>query len=123
MENRPVVAVVDDDESVRESLPDLLSELGFASRTFSSASDFLVSDCLEQANCLILDIAMPGMTGLDLQRELNVRGRTLPIIFITARKDDCLRPKVIEQGAVECLYKPFSDSALLQALNLALRAN
>ncbi|MGB6383952.1 MAG: response regulator [Terriglobales bacterium] len=117
---RPLVSVVDDDESVRESLPDLLGEFGFAARTFSSAEQFLASDCLDQTRCLILDIAMPGMSGPELQRELKFRGRELPIIFITASTDKTVRPQLIERGAIECLFKPFSDTALLEAVNSAL---
>jgi len=117
---RPLVSVVDDDESVRESLPDLLKEFGFAVQAFSSAEKFLTSDYLDQTNCLILDIAMPGMTGPDLQRELTRRGWMIPIIFITAQEDRTVRPRMLKQGAVECLFKPFSDTALLKALNAAL---
>ena len=113
------MSVVDDDESVRESLPDLLGELGFAARTFSCAEEFLESDCLDQARCLILDIAMPGMSGPDLQRELRLRGQEIPIIFITASTEKSARPRLLEQGAVECLFKPFSDTALLKAINKA----
>ena len=80
-----LVSVVDDDESVRESLPDLLKEFGFAVRAFSSPEEFLASDCIAQTRCLILDIAMPGMSGPDLQRELKLQGREIPIIFITAQ--------------------------------------
>jgi FixJ family two-component response regulator len=116
-----LVSVVDDDESVRESLPDLLSEFGFATRAFSSAEDFLASDCVDETKCLILDIAMPGMTGPDLQRELTLRRLQIPIVFITAHRDETVRPRVLEQGAVECLFKPFSDTALLEALNTALQ--
>ena len=119
----PTVAVVDDDQSVRESLPDLLREFGFAAQAFSSAAEFLESGCVENVSCLILDVAMPGMTGIELQRELKQRGTGIPIIFITARRDDGIRPLVIEEGAVECLYKPFSDTSLLQALNSAIRTN
>jgi FixJ family two-component response regulator len=116
---RPLVSVVDDDESVRESLPDLLGELGFAARTFSSAEEFLTSDCIDQTGCLILDIAMPGMSGPELQRELKLRRHEIPIIFITASTDQAVRPQLIEQGATECLFKPFSDTALLRAINSA----
>lgn len=116
---RSLVSVVDDDESVRESLPDLLRELGFAVQAFSSAEDFLASHCVSQTRCLLLDIAMPGMSGLDLQRELTRRGQEIPIVFITGHGDETTRPRVLEQGAVECLFKPFSDTALLQALNAA----
>ena len=115
----PLVAVVDDDESVRESLPDLLKEFGFASRSFSSAEDFLGSDEIRQTRCLLLDILIPGMTGLALQRELKVRGQDIPVIFITAQKDEGLRARALEQGAVDLLIKPFSDTALLAALRAA----
>ena len=119
----PLVSVVDDDESVRESLPDLLKEFDFSAEAFSSAEEFLASDSVGKTRCLILDVAMPGMTGPDLQRELARRGQPIPIIFITAHKDGDLRPRVIEQGAVECLFKPFSDAAIQEALRLALRSS
>jgi len=118
-----LVSVVDDDESVRESLPDLLRECGFAVQAFSSAEAFLASDCVGQTRCLILDIAMPGMTGPDLQRELMLRRQTIPIVFITAHGDETVRPRLLEQGAVECLFKPFSDTALRDALNAAFRVS
>ena len=118
-----LISVVDDDESVRESLPDLLKEFGFSARAFSSAEEFLVSDCVNTSRCLILDIAMPGMNGLDLQRELRLRRDETPIVFITAQRDESVRSSVMELGAVECLFKPFSDTALLNALNAALRTN
>ena len=120
---RSLVSVVDDDESVRESLPDLLKEFGFAVRAFSSPEEFLASDCVGQTSCLILDIAMPGMTGPALQQELKRRRQEIPIVFITAQRDEAVRSRLLEQGAVECLFKPFSDTALLQALNVALRVS
>jgi FixJ family two-component response regulator len=123
MVKRPLVSVVDDDESVRESLPDLLRELGYSVRAFSSAEEFLASDCVAETGCLLLDIAMPGMSGLDLQRELTVRGQKIPIVFITALADEAVRPRVLEQGAVECLFKPFSDTALFEALNAAFHVS
>ena len=123
MDRRLLVSVVDDDESVRESLPDLLRELGFAAHAFSSAEEFLVSDCVGHTGCLLLDIAMPGMSGPDLQRELTLRRQEIPIVFITALGDETLRPRLLEQGAVECLFKPFSETALLQALNAAFRVS
>jgi FixJ family two-component response regulator len=113
--------VVDDDESVREALPDLLRQLGFAARAFSSAREFLSSGCVDEANCLILDVAMPGMSGLELQQELKRLGREIPIIFITGRKDEAIRTQAFKQGAAGFLLKPFSDSALLAAINVALR--
>lgn len=117
---RPLVTVVDDDESVRESLPDLLKELGFDAEAFSSAEEFLESDPDGRTHCLILDVSMPDMTGPELQRELARRGAKIPIIFITAHADETVRPTLLEQGAVECLFKPFSETALLDALQAAL---
>jgi len=119
----PLVSIVDDDESIRESLPDLLKQLGFAARAFSSAEEFLASASVSQTRCLILDIAMPGMSGPDLQQELMRRQHGIPIVYITAHGDETVRPRLIAQGAVECLFKPFSDTALLGALNAALRTN
>ncbi len=119
----PLVSVVDDDQSVRESLPDLLREFGFAVAVFWSAEEFLASDSIGQTQCLILDIAMPGMTGPDLQQELMLRGLEIPIVFITAHKDEAVRPRLLQQGAVDCLFKPFSETALLDALNAVLGMN
>lgn len=119
MADARLVCVVDDDESVREALPDLLHEFGYSVRAFSSARDFLGSDCIDRPQCLILDIAMPGMSGPDLQRELHARGKRIPIVFITAHGDDTLRPWLMEQGAIECLAKPFSDTALRDAIERA----
>ena len=116
-----LVSVVDDDESVRESLPDLLRECGFAVQAFSSAEAFLASEYVGQTRCLLLDIAMPGMSGPDLQRELTRRRHEMPIVFITALGEETVRPYVLAQGAVACLFKPFSETALLEALQAALR--
>jgi FixJ family two-component response regulator len=123
MVTRPLISVVDDDESVRESLPDLLNEFGFEAQTFSSAEEFLGSKSVDETRCLVLDVAMPGMTGPDLQRELTRRDRSIPIVFITAHRDATVRPRLIAQGAVDCLFKPFEPTDLLQALNTALRAS
>ena len=116
----PLVSVIDDDVSVRESLPHLLKQFGFAVDTFSSAEEFLLSHSTEQTRCLILDFTLPGMTGLDLQQELRCRQTETPIIFITADRDEALRQRVLAAGAVACLFKPFTDMALLSALNAAL---
>jgi FixJ family two-component response regulator len=121
MQQPAFIAVVDDDESVRESLPDLLREFGYEAEAFSSAEDFLASDRLIQTKCLILDIAMPGMSGLDLQEELIRRQNRIPLVFITAHGDEAMRVRLRERGAIECLLKPFSDTALLQALNTAFQ--
>ena len=106
---------------MRESLPDLLRQFGFAAEAFSSAEAFLASDAVQTANCLLLDIAMPGMSGPDLQEELIRRRLDIPIVFITARGDSTVRPRLLARGAIECLSKPFSEEALLDALNAALR--
>lgn len=117
---RTLVSVVDDDESVRESLPDLLHSFGFDVRAFPSAEEFLRSDVVDTTRCLIADIAMPGMTGPELQHELKTRRPELPIIFITGHGDETVRPRMLQLGAIECLFKPFSETALLQALRTAL---
>ena len=120
MGKRALIAVIDDDESVRESLPDLLREFGFAPQIFSSAEDFLTSEDISKCRCLILDMALPGMSGPDLQSELKSRRIEIPIIFITAYGEENARSRLIERGAVDCLFKPFGDSALLNAINAAL---
>jgi len=111
-----LVSIVDDDESVRESLPDLLRQFGFRAQAFPSAEAFLASEFLNETRCLILDIAMPGMSGPDLQRELKSRQKSIPIIFITASGDKSVRSRLLGDGGVDCLFKPFSDTALLEAL-------
>jgi FixJ family two-component response regulator len=118
--SRALVAVVDDDESVRESLPDLLQTLGFAARAFASAQEFLTSDCLATTRCLLLDVAMPDMSGPELHRQLLVRKHAIAIIYITARADEELRQQLLRQGAVECLFKPFSEQQLRVALDAAV---
>jgi FixJ family two-component response regulator len=117
---RLLVSVVDDSESVRESLPDLLNEFGFAVEAFSSAEAFLASDAHSDTSCLILDVGLPGMSGPDLQQELTRRGNAIPIVFITAQGDTALGPRLLGRGAVAFLLKPFSDDALLEAVNTAL---
>ena len=115
-----LVSIVDDDESVRESLPDLLREFGFTARSFSSAEEFLASEYVGQTNCLILDVGMPGVSGPELQRELKLRGQHIPIVFITANRDEAVRPRVLAQGAVACLS---SHSAILLCLRLSTGAS
>ena len=118
---RDFVSVVDDDESVLESLPDLLREFGFTVRAFASAEEFLASPSLDETGCLLLDVAMPGMSGLDLQDELRRRHRAIPIVFITAGSAENVAPRAMAGGAVACLFKPFSSTALLEAITVALR--
>jgi FixJ family two-component response regulator len=121
MATSALVSVVDDDESVRESLPDMLRQLGFAAEAFPSAEAFLASDVMGRTSCLILDVVMPGMSGPDLQRELTTRRQVIPIVFITATGDKAIRARLLSEGAVECLFKPFSEAALVDALDAALR--
>ena len=120
MNARLLISLVDDDPSVCESLPELLKELGFAARIFSSAEQFLASDAALHSSCLLLDVAMPVMSGPELFRELRRRDLRIPVVFITARRDEVTRSRLLDDGAVECLFKPFSDTALLQALNKAV---
>jgi len=121
MNLQSLVSIVDDDQSVRESLPDLLREFGFASQTFCSAEEFLEKDGISRSKCLILDVAMPGMHGPELQEELHRRKIEIPIIFITGHQDESLRSRLIEHGAIACLIKPFSDDSMLNALNAAFQ--
>jgi FixJ family two-component response regulator len=120
MNKRPLVAVVDDSDSVRESLPDLLQQVGFTVETFASAEAFLGSKVAHETKCLILDVGLPGMSGPDLQQELKRRGNAVPIVFITAQGDKSLRPRLLAAGATACLFKPFSDTALLEAVEAAV---
>ncbi|MBV9990572.1 MAG: response regulator [Alphaproteobacteria bacterium] len=113
------VSVVDDDESMRESLPDLLRELGFAAQAFDSAEAFLNSGLIEHTRCMLLDVSMPGMSGPGLKQELERRGHRIPVVFITAHAEAAARSGV-DTAATPCLIKPFSDTALHDALKKAL---
>ena len=115
-----LVSVVDDDVSVRESLPDLLRSFGFEVAPFATAEAFLASESLGRTDCLVLDISMPGMTGPELQDELRRRGQETPIVFITAHSDETSLPRLLRLGAVACLIKPFTEAAILKAVNKAL---
>lgn len=123
MNSPPLVTVIDDDLSVREALPDLIKLLGYAVHAFASAEDFLVSDQLGMTDCLILDVAMPGMTGPELYVELNRRGHHIPVVFITAHRDFWTRSSPVGYRSEEYLLKPFSEDALVTALETALRAH
>jgi FixJ family two-component response regulator len=122
MARQPFVSIVDDDISVRESLPDLLRQVGYDAEAFASAEAFLASDVIGHTDCLLLDVAMPGMSGPDLQEELAQQHRPIPIVFVTAHGDRTMRPRLLARGAVECLFKPFSEAALLGAVEAALRS-
>lgn len=118
-----LVSIVDDDESVREALPELLTEFGFEAHAFSSAEEFLASEYAGRTACLILDVSMPDMSGPELQQELARRRQEIPIVYITAQSDVRIRPRLLEAGAVECLFKPFTERELYDAVNAALRVN
>ena len=118
--SRTLVSVVDDDESVRESLPDLLRSYGMEVRSFDSAEAFLASDALDRTGCLILDVSMPAMSGPELQQELARLDRSIPIVFITAHSEERTRDVVLRRGAVAYLSKPFAEGAILEAVRSAL---
>ena len=117
-----LIAVVDDDVSVRESVESLLKSVGFHVNTYSSAEEFLDSPRLSAADCLILDVRLDGMSGPDLQRELKAAGQTIPIVFITAHETDALRARMLADGAIDCVLKPFNDDTLLNAVETALES-
>jgi FixJ family two-component response regulator len=118
-----LIAVVDDDISVRESVESLLKSVGFHVNTYSSAEEFLGSPRLNAADCLILDVRLDGMSGPDLQRELKVSGHAIPIVFVTAHETEALRARMLADGAIDCLLKPFNDDTLLNAVEIALRTH
>lgn len=121
MNDRARIAVVDDDESVRESLPDLLQSFGYDVTSFPSAEVFLAEAAIGTIDCLILDVAMPGLSGPELQQELIRRGHHIPVVFITAHSLERLWPDLLSQGAVARVLKPFSEDAILDAVRTALR--
>jgi FixJ family two-component response regulator len=114
------IFVIDDDESVSRSLKDLLESAGFRAETFRSAEDFLGSDRIESPDVLILDVRLPGMTGIELQQQLKSSGSKLPVIFITAHENSRVRQTALENAAIAFLKKPFDDQALLDAIYLAM---
>jgi FixJ family two-component response regulator len=121
--NPPMISIVDDDDSVRESLRRLMRSVGFAVNVFASAEEFLDSDRLRYTDCLILDVRLPGMDGLDLQRHLATSHSEIPIIFITSYEDDEVRARALNAGAVHYFLKPFNDEDLLDAIDAALKSN
>jgi FixJ family two-component response regulator len=119
----PSISVVDDDDSIRESLRGFIRSIGFSANIFASAEEFLNSEHLYNTDCLILDVRMPGMNGLELQRRLLVSRREIPVIFITAHGDEESRSRALRDGAFAYLIKPFSEDALLNAVYSALNSN
>ena len=124
MFNKPknIVSIVDDDESVREAIKRLVRSLGYYAATFSSAEEFLNSNHLNDTSCLIADVQMPGLSGIELQHHLIQHGHRIPIIFVTAHSEHRLRTHAIAAGAVEFLSKPFSCDQLIMCLDTALRS-
>ena len=116
----PLISIVDDDESVREAIESLMKSVGYTAKVFPSASEFLRSGCLDFTGCLILDVQMPGMSGLELQNHLVASKCRIPIVFISAHCDEDARARAFKAGAVGFLQKPFSEDALLDALNASL---
>jgi FixJ family two-component response regulator len=120
MPDVPLISVVDDDESIRESLDGLLKSLGYETAVFSSAESFLSSESLAKTACLILDVRMPGMSGPELQQHLIDRHQEIPTIFITSHGTEDMIARVFANGAVSCLLKPFGEDSLLEAISKAL---
>jgi FixJ family two-component response regulator len=120
MSGLPLISVIDDDDAVRESLQALIRSAGFTAQGFASAEEFLHSDTLSQTHCLILDVRLPAMNGMDLKRHLTPSRREIPIIFITAHGDEAARIRALREGALEYLFKPFNDEALLNAIQSSL---
>ena len=120
MPSIPLISIIDDDDALRSSLEDLLRSVGFRVQGFASAEAFLRSNQMQKTDCLILDVRMPGMTGLGLQRQLRSESLDLPIIFITAHEDRDVQARAFEAGAVAFLYKPVYEEDLLSAIDTAL---
>ena len=122
MSETALISIVDDDESMREAIQSLLRSVGFRAKTFASGEQFLQSDQIENTACLILDVRMPGMSGLDLQRRLMATQCRIPIVFVTAHGEEEALSRALQEGAVDFLLKPFSEEALLNAIQVALHA-
>ena len=120
MSNIPVISIIDDDESVRAATNRLVRSLGFIALTFASADEFLRSPRLHDTSCVIADVQMPGMSGIELQSVLIATGKNMPIIFITAFPDEGIRARALKAGAIGFLRKPFEGSTLIQCIDDAL---
>jgi FixJ family two-component response regulator len=121
MRRIPLISVVDDDEALRSSLDSLIRSVGLRAQGFSSAEAFLESNQVRETDCLILDVRMAGMSGLELQRQMVGANSDLPIIFVTGHEDDDRRAQALDAGAVAFLYKPFREEELLNAIDAALK--
>ena len=123
MSKVPVISIVDDDESVREATKGLIRSLGYATATFASAEEYLRSDRMRDTSCLITDVQMPGMSGVELQDRLIAGGQRTPVIFMTAFPEENIRTRVLEAGAFGYLSKPFNDECLIECLDEALKGD
>ena len=121
MARMPLISIVDDDVALRNSLDDLIRSNGFRTQGFASAEEFMGSNQARDTACLILDVRMPGMSGLDLQRQIVATNWRIPIIFVTAHANDDARARALKGGAVAFLYKPFREEELLDAIGAALK--
>ena len=121
MSRIPFISIIDDDDGLRNSLENLIRSIGLRAQGFSSAEAFLSSNQAHETHCLILDVRMPGMSGLEFQRQMVLAGSQMPIIFITAHQNDHWRTQALEAGAVAFLHKPFFEEELLNAINTALK--
>ena len=119
----PLISIVDDDESVRQAVKSLIDSVGFRTEVFGSGEEFLNSACVFQTDCLIADVRMPGMSGLELQERLNAAGAPIPIVFISAHDDREARTRGLRAGAIDFLQKPFSEDSLLGAISVCLDKN
>jgi FixJ family two-component response regulator len=116
----PLISIVDDDEGIRQALKSLIDSVGFRAEVFDSGEKFLNSPYLSQTDCLIADVRMPGMSGLELQDRLSAAGRSIPIVFISAHEDKEARARGLRAGAIDFLQKPFSEDSLLGAISVCL---
>jgi FixJ family two-component response regulator len=122
LQNVPVISIVDDDELARSALRRLVGSLGYVSRAFASAEEFLGSPHVNETSCLITDVQMSGMSGVELQSHVKALGRGTPIIFVTAFPDERIRTRALEAGAIGFLNKPFEERTLIKHIEMALRA-
>ena len=120
MNHTPQISIVDDDDSVRDALKSLIDSVGFRAEVFASGEEFLSSPDISETDCLITDVRMPGMTGLELQERLNAAGAAIPIVFISAHDDTDARARALRSGAIDFLQKPFSEDSLLHAIDACL---
>jgi FixJ family two-component response regulator len=123
LQQAPVISIVDDDESIREATKSLVRSLGYIAVTFGSAEEFLESAQVTATACLITDVQMPGLSGVELQNRLIADGRSLPMIFVSAFPDERVQHQVLKSGAIGYLRKPFQEERLIECIDAALKCN